>query len=46
MSELPEVIPLSKGALEKRKHTLKEIFGVGDKTDKELLKVAAEKGFI
>lgn len=46
MSELPEVIPLSIGSLEKRKRTLKEIFGVGDKTDKELLKVAAEKGFI
>ncbi len=46
MSELPDVIPLSIGAIEKRKRSLKEAFGVLDKNDKALLKAAQEMGFI
>ncbi|GAB1856210.1 hypothetical protein MHTCC0001_10450 [Flavobacteriaceae bacterium MHTCC 0001] len=46
MSELPDYIPLSLAALERRKRHLKEIFGLDDKSDRELLRVAAEKGFI
>jgi len=44
MSELPKVIPLSLGGLERRKRTLRELFNV--KTDRELIKIAKEKGFI
>lgn len=46
MSELPNVIPLSVSALEKRKRTLKELFNLEKKDDRYLLKVAEEKGFI
>ncbi|WP_303316666.1 response regulator [Flavivirga abyssicola] len=46
MSELPQIIPLSKAAIEKRKRTLKELFNVNSKNDRDLLKVAEQKGFI
>ncbi|GAA4234205.1 hypothetical protein GCM10022291_13110 [Postechiella marina] len=46
MSELPNVIPLSVSALEKRKRVLKELFNLDKKDDRYLLKAAEEKGFI
>ena len=46
MSQLPDIIPLSISALEKRKRVLKEIFNLSDKEDRELFKIAEEKGFI
>ncbi|MDO5970326.1 response regulator [Flavivirga aquimarina] len=44
MSELPEIMPLSLTALERRKRTLKDLFNV--KSDRDLLIVAEQKGFI
>ncbi|WP_100610538.1 response regulator [Confluentibacter lentus] len=46
MSQLPEIIPLSISALEKRKRVLKEIFNLADKEDRDLFRIAEEKGFI
>ncbi|NMH88999.1 response regulator [Flavivirga algicola] len=46
MNELPEIIPLSKAAIERRKRLLKEIFNVNNKSDRALLEVAEQKGFI
>ncbi|GAA3592009.1 response regulator [Flavivirga amylovorans] len=46
MSELPQIIPLSKAAIEKRKRTLKELFNVDSKHDRDLLEIAEQKGFI
>ncbi|MEC3906217.1 response regulator [Tamlana sp. 2201CG12-4] len=46
MSELPEVLPLSLAALEKRKRVLKQTFNIVGKSDRKLLKLAEEKGFI
>jgi len=46
MSQLPDIIPLSMSALEKRKRVLKEIFNLVDKEDRDLFKIAEEKGFI
>ncbi len=46
MSQLPDIIPLSISALEKRKRVLKEVFNLADKEDRELFKIAEEKGFI
>lgn len=44
MSELPDKLALSIAALERRKRALKDIFNV--KTDRELFRIAEEKGFI
>ena len=46
MSQLPNIIPLSISALEKRKRVLKEIFNLVDKDDRDLFRIAEEKGFI
>jgi len=46
MSQMPDIIPLSISALEKRKRVLKEIFNLSDKEDRDLFKIAEEKGFI
>lgn len=46
MSELPEIISLSISTIEKRKRTLKEIFKLDKKDDRDLIKIAEEKGFI
>ncbi|MFI1772562.1 response regulator [Thalassobellus citreus] len=46
MSELPQIIPLSISAIEKRKRTLKELFNLDKKDDRGLIKIAEEKGFI
>ncbi len=44
--DLPNLIPLSKGGIDKRKRQLKEIFNVEKGGDRMLLKIASEKGFI
>jgi len=46
MKDLPKVIPMSLAGLEKRKKHLKELFGVQDNYDRELISKAKEKGFI
>ena len=46
MSELTQIIPLSLAALERRKRLLKELFNVDSKSDRDLLEVAEQKGFI
>lgn len=46
MSELPQIVPLSISAIEKRKRILKELFNLDKKDDRGLLKIAEEKGFI
>ncbi len=46
MKDLPDIIPLSLAALEKRKRHLKEIFNVEEKEDRFLIMAAKEKGFI
>lgn len=46
MSQLPDIIPLSISALEKRKRVLKEVFDLVDKEDRDLFRIAEEKGFI
>lgn len=46
MNELPNILPLSIAALERRKRILKDIFNVDGKGDRELLQLAQEKGFI
>jgi DNA-binding NarL/FixJ family response regulator len=46
MKELPNILPMSIGGIEKRKRQLKEIFDVQQYDDKELIESAREKGFI
>ncbi len=46
MNELPSILPLSIAALERRKRILKDVFNVEGKGDRDLLKLAQEKGFI
>ena len=46
MNELTQIIPLSLAALERRKRLLKELFNVEKKSDRDLFKVAEQKGFI
>ena len=46
MKDLPNIIPLSKPGIEKRKRHIKYIFNIKSSDDKELLFIAKEKGFI
>lgn len=46
MNELPNIIPLSMAALERRKRILKDMFNVEDKGDRGLLMSARKRGFI
>lgn len=46
MNELPQVLPLSIAALERRKRILKDVFNVHGKGDRALLVSARERGFI
>lgn len=46
ISDMPEKIPLSLSAIERRKKKLKEIFNIQQGDDKKLLAVAREKGFL
>lgn len=44
--DLPGIIPLSIGGIERRKRQLKEIFNIPGQDDKALIQIAKEKGFI
>ena len=46
MKELPKVIPMSMGGIERRKRQIKDIFEIADQDDRVLIKIAQEKGFI
>lgn len=46
MVDLPNVIAMSMGGLERRKRQLKEIFNISGQDDKVLVAVAKEKGFL
>ncbi len=46
MKYLPNIIPLSKGAIEKRRRRLKDIFEVSKSEDRELILKAKKMGFI
>jgi DNA-binding NarL/FixJ family response regulator len=46
MKDLPNIIPMSMAGLEKRKKQLKQLFGVQDNDDRQLILKAKEKGFI
>ncbi|MEN8185522.1 MAG: response regulator transcription factor [Bacteroidota bacterium] len=46
MKELPDIVGLSIASIEKRKRRLKDIFGVLGDSDRELIQIAKEKGFI
>jgi len=46
MVDLPKVIPMSIGGIERRKRQLKEIFDIQKESDKVLVELAKDKGFI
>lgn len=46
MGDLPNVIPMSIGGIERRKRQLKEAFDVSKQNDKALVEIAKQKGFI
>lgn len=46
MKDLPEILPLSKAGIERRKRNLKLIFDVENGSDRELIYQAKERGFI
>jgi len=46
MKDLPSILHLSIAGVEKRKRQLKDIFNLRSESDKELIAVAREKGFI
>jgi len=46
MKDLPNILHLSIAGVEKRKRQLKDIFNLRSESDKELIAVAREKGFI
>ncbi|WP_162558733.1 response regulator [Robertkochia solimangrovi] len=46
LKELPELLPLSIAGVEKRRRRLKELFGTKSSSDKELISIAKEKGFL
>ncbi|MEN8185518.1 MAG: response regulator [Bacteroidota bacterium] len=46
MKDLPKLLPLSIGGIEKRKRRLKNIFDIKKRNDRELIHIAKEKGFI
>ena len=44
--DIPQYIPISLGAIEKRKLNLKRMFDINDETDIELVKVAKDRGIL
>lgn len=46
MTELPEILPLSKAGIDRRKRNLKIIFNVENGSDRNLLAQAKDQGFI
>jgi hypothetical protein len=45
-SQLPQIVKLSKGGVERRKRHLKEVFDIPEGDDRALIKTAKAKGFI
>ena len=43
--ELPNILPMSIGGIEKRKRHLKEALGISGQDHRILVKIAREKGF-
>jgi DNA-binding NarL/FixJ family response regulator len=46
MKDFPKILPLSIAGIEKRKRRLRELFDVKTSSDRELLQLARDKGFI
>lgn len=46
MVDLPKVIPMSIGGIERRKRQLKDLFDITNKDDRTLVEVAKQKGFL
>lgn len=46
MKELVSIIPLSKAGIEKRKRALRQLFNLKNDSDREMVLIAREKGFI
>ncbi|GGW90262.1 response regulator [Salegentibacter mishustinae] len=46
LKDLTDLLPLSVAGIEKRRRNLKKIFGISGAEDRELVKVAKEKGFL
>lgn len=46
VKDIPEIVPLSIAAVEKRRRHLKQVFNITSSDDKELISLAKEKGFI
>lgn len=46
MKDLPDIIPMSIGGIERRKRKLKSIFNVNKQSDDELIRQARERGYI
>jgi hypothetical protein len=46
MKDLPNSVPLSITAIERRKRQIKQLFGVNSADDKDLILMARDKGFI
>lgn len=46
MKEIEELVPLSKATIEKRKKHLKKLFGIKTNSDRDLILIAKEKGFL
>ncbi len=46
VKDIPEIVPLSIAAVEKRRRHLKQVFNITSSDDKELILLAKEKGFI
>ncbi len=44
--DIPQYVPISLSAIEKRKMNLKKILGIDDETDLELVKVAKDRGLL
>lgn len=46
LKDLSELLPLSTAGVEKRRRNLKKMFGISGGEDRELVKIAREKGFL
>ncbi|TDN95454.1 DNA-binding NarL/FixJ family response regulator [Salegentibacter sp. 24] len=46
LKDLSDLLPLSIAGIEKRRRNLKKIFGISGAEDRELVKIAREKGFL
>jgi hypothetical protein len=46
LKDLTDLLPLSIAGIEKRRRNLKKMFGISGAEDRELVKIAREKGFL